>query len=366
MADLELIRPQQSINVSFGLKPAHNVLTSLLLLNMADTTSGFSDWVYDTVASLPPQRLWTNQIACNALHMTACPTEEREWPDFPAWIDYLAASDPFALRDRELEAMIGSIARCGGPTYDPAALLSDRRSYLAAVETYYELCHEKPLPDMTLYEDAHVLLNDPPQMLDAIVDHLRIMWHEVLEPAWQAALPILQESALALQKLDYSGLSFGAILQAVAERDLPGEWEDLEGSIRTLVFIPSAHIGPYLLMLRKPENGVAWIVIGARQPRGATVASPTLSRTELLMSLSALADDMRLQILKFIASEGEQGAQEVITHFDLSQSSASRHLRQLSATGYLIERRHDGAKRYQLNRERIDDTLNTLKAYLED
>ena len=49
---------------------------------------------------------------------------------------------------------------------------------------------------------------------------------------------------------------------------------------------------------------------------------------------------------------------------DLSQSAASRHLKQLSATGYLIERRCSGAKCYSLNRERVQDTMRAVEAFL--
>jgi DNA-binding transcriptional ArsR family regulator len=49
---------------------------------------------------------------------------------------------------------------------------------------------------------------------------------------------------------------------------------------------------------------------------------------------------------------------------DLSQSAVSRHLRQISAAGYITERWHDGSKCYRLNRERINDTLQALKRFL--
>jgi DNA-binding MarR family transcriptional regulator len=49
---------------------------------------------------------------------------------------------------------------------------------------------------------------------------------------------------------------------------------------------------------------------------------------------------------------------------ELSQSAVSRHLKQLSATGYLNERRCEGAKCYKLNPERIEDTLSAIAAFL--
>jgi DNA-binding transcriptional ArsR family regulator len=49
---------------------------------------------------------------------------------------------------------------------------------------------------------------------------------------------------------------------------------------------------------------------------------------------------------------------------DLSQSAASRHLLQLAATGYLATERREGAKFYQLNRDRIGDTFGALEKLL--
>ena len=54
----------------------------------------------------------------------------------------------------------------------------------------------------------------------------------------------------------------------------------------------------------------------------------------------------------------------MINLLDLSQSAASRHLKQLSATGYLIERRREGAKCYSLNPDRIEATLQALANFL--
>jgi DNA-binding MarR family transcriptional regulator len=50
---------------------------------------------------------------------------------------------------------------------------------------------------------------------------------------------------------------------------------------------------------------------------------------------------------------------------DLSQSTASRHLRQLSVTGYLTERRNEGAKVYRLNQDRINDTVDAIKGFVK-
>ena len=53
-----------------------------------------------------------------------------------------------------------------------------------------------------------------------------------------------------------------------------------------------------------------------------------------------------------------------MARLDVSQSAASRHLRQLSATGYLTERRRAGEKCYSLNRGRVSNTFHALDQFL--
>ncbi len=102
----------------------------------------------------------------------------------------------------------------------------------------------------------------------------------------------------------------------------------------------------------------------ARRPEGAASDVPDLSRTEILTRLDALADDNRLRILRMAVDAAEVRATEVITALDISQSAASRSLTQLTANGYLIERRRDGGKSYSLNPARIKDTLTATCRFL--
>jgi DNA-binding MarR family transcriptional regulator len=130
-----------------------------------------------------------------------------------------------------------------------------------------------------------------------------------------------------------------------------------------IVFVPSAHIGPYVSKFRFDDNTLG-IIFGARLPKGALIDAPDLSRHEILVRLTALADDNRLSILKYIAENGEQRSQDIMSALELSQSAASRHLKQLSATGYLSERRCEGAKCYRLNTARLEETLNATRSFL--
>jgi DNA-binding MarR family transcriptional regulator len=48
----------------------------------------------------------------------------------------------------------------------------------------------------------------------------------------------------------------------------------------------------------------------------------------------------------------------------LTQSATSRHLRQLSAAGYVVERRREGAKCYSLNRDRVTEMHHALEQFV--
>ena len=142
----------------------------------------------------------------------------------------------------------------------------------------------------------------------------------------------------------------------------PGKVLEWMKDIRRVVFVPSAHTGPYTTHLAA-EN-TAWVMFSARMPAGREQEAPDLSRAELLYRLSALAEDTRLRILADIRDQGELSSQDIIERLEVSQSTASRHLRQLSATGFLSERRTEAGKWYRLNPERIELTLQALRTYL--
>jgi DNA-binding transcriptional ArsR family regulator len=195
-----------------------------------------------------------------------------------------------------------------------------------------------------------------------IVDHMRWMWNEHLAVEWQRVEPMLRESVAAFDRLDFSNLTAYEAIRAVTTRDLRGQMDEKLSSIDTLVFVPSAHLGPYIVKIKR-ENEL-WVLFGARLPRGVEVPSSALSRSELLTRLNALADDTRLRILELLTQHEELCAQDIIEMTELSQSSVSRHLSQLAANGFITERRREVAKCYSLNTDRVMDTLRTLTSFM--
>jgi DNA-binding transcriptional ArsR family regulator len=354
----EIIALPKTLQVSFALEPALNASHGLELLDIAEQFSGLGEWVYRTAAALSPEQLRTNRLV-DALGAGIW-LEKESWPSFTAWLDDLAARDPYVVRDGALKSLCEDAAEILGeeiPT--PEQILADRDVYLSLIERIYCCKEKEEAYPRELYQEAHALINDPPAMHNLVVTHLRAMWDRFLAPEWERNLPMLQESVAAFQTLDFTGMSCAEVVRRVTGRDLEAECDKWQAEASRLVFIPSAHLGPYVATATLDDE--VRILFGARVPEGVAVSSPELSRSELLMRLSALADETRLRILELLADEDALSSPEIMEHLDLSQSAASRHLRQLAATGYLSVERREGAKFYRLNRERIDDTFGALK-----
>lgn len=355
MADRDFYLAPETVTVKVGLEPVHNVLNTLLLLSDTERQSGFSEWIVQTASSLSPERQHHNRLVIMGFLDAVMP--DKSWNSFPAYLDYLAAQTPSQLQERALH---WCEEKPDAP--DRQTLLNDRQVYLNYIENLYV---EKKMEsfDRTLYIEVHGLYNDPAAMKALAVSHLRGMWDEVLADEWQRNAPMLQEAVDAFQQLDYSGLTALEAIRLVTGRDMGMHWGEHALRFKQLIFVPSAHIGPYITSL-DDEKGTAWIVFGARVPKGVQVSSAALSRSELMVQLSALADDTRLRILELVRDHGELCAQDIITMLDLSQSSASRHLRQLTATGYLTERRQEVSKCYTLNMVRFDETVQAMRRFL--
>lgn len=357
--ELELFVAPGTTTFAVGLEPAHNLLNSLMLLTKADKLSGLDPWITRTAAALTEEQRHKNHLVLHGFYYALIP--ERRYPDFLSYVDDLAAQEPEALRDRVLDAYFHL-----PPKESSAALPDEKTAVLADKETYLHFLLDRfPVEtiDAALESEAYTYMVDPPAMQALIVSHLREMWEAVLLPEWRRVTPMLQSAVEAFRRVDLGGMPNMEAVRTVTGQDMEDCWDDSLEKAERIVFIPSAHVGPYLGRFK--SNGTLWLVFGARLPEGTSVVSPDLSRAEILVRLGALADDNRLRILKLVAEEGELSSKDIMLRLELSQSAASRHLTQLSATGYLLERRCEGAKCYALNGERIQDTLRAVSAFLE-
>jgi DNA-binding transcriptional ArsR family regulator len=338
-------------------------LDTLWTLSTPDSRFGFSPWIVQTAHDLPPDVQQTHRLVCSAL--LGGHSLRQQWPSFPAYLESLEAKPAEQLRDDNLDDLASQEWVCKDGL-DLRPHLHDETAFLQEAREHWERLQiesEKDIPfDQGSWQEAFRLYNDPPALKRLLVYHLWRMWDQVLHPNWQQTLPMLEETAAAYQQVDLSGMSALQVIWQVTGRDVAGMFH--EPWPPNLVLVPSTHIGPYVSEYQVGD-ATAHLVFGTRLPSSAlSRSSSTLSQAELLHRIEALADETRLQILNLLTEHEELYAQEIMEALKLGQSTTSRHMRQLIATGFVSERRQDVAKRYRLNPAQGEDTLHALRKLL--
>ncbi len=352
------------VNISFSTAPVCNIFESLGLLNSVDELSGLDPWIYETVARLPQHAMQTNHLldCAGAWHLVGHAGNDlinREFPEYLKWLEDQTPDDLRHIMTRWLVDIPGDETP---PTLE--AVYSDLDTMIGQVTKM--AAHKQTVKDHDFHPERFVevfpLLNDPVRLKAILLEHLHWMWDNILREEWERRQPQLTAVLEAYRQLDFQNLTALEAVRTITGRDLANtgwEWPQTD-----LVFIPSPHIGPYVGRFDMEGEKTGYIMFGVRQPPQTRSRSPELTRAELIPRLSALADDTRLQILEAVAQHDEICAQDIINLLDLTQSAASRNLRQLVATGYLVERRRETAKCYSINRERVDETMRALRRLL--
>ncbi|MBL8147807.1 MAG: winged helix-turn-helix transcriptional regulator [Anaerolineae bacterium] len=366
MLTRELVLAPQVVQVEFALVPALNALNSLHLTGQVERLSGLGEWVTQMAAVWTPAERRLNGLLDSGLALTisdALPMTQ--YPDFQAFLRDWNSMDPVVLRDRLLDFVLRmpfEFPECWTrdlPVPTASEVLASPQAYVAFMRSFDEM---DDLDEAEWVEYGR-LMADPPRLQREISAYLSHAW-EIggLREEWARSEPLLTEAVQAYQKQTYRNLTAMEAIRAVTGRDISlfSHWAIARAE--RAVFVPSPHMGPYLTGMLGEKT--LYVMFGARAPQGVSLASPDLSRAELLVRLNALADDTRLHILELLTRSEELCAQEIIEALSLSQSSASRHLSQLSASGFLIERRREVNKCYSLNRERADEVVRALSSFL--
>jgi len=358
--EAELVMTPKTTALQVEVEPALNVLNSLVLLSQVDKFSGLGEWINQTASEMEPSYWERHRVVVEGFYFALIP--QRSYASFENFIDDLAASEPVMLRDKVLNAYLCKASTEDCEYYQKDNWAATLQSENAFIEFMYAR-FERDQIDEEIERAAYQLLIDPPAMRDLIVTHLRFMWQEYMTEEWKRVLPAVKESVAAFQKADISSMSLAQAAHFVTGKEPDEKFEESVREAKKVIFVPNTHCGPYTLKYH--GDGIVWMTFGARVPEGMQSASPDLKRSDLLVRLAALADETRLRILDIIRERGEMCSQELIDRLEISQSSISRHLRQLTATGYLVERRTEAGKCFQLNSERIGETLQALDGFFE-
>jgi len=348
---------QKTIDIT--LSPTHNIFGSMIHLVKADEMPGIHEWITKVRQSITPEQLADTHLALIGLHYVVLPDDGQI--TFPAYINNLEKTDPILLRDKMLDVYlkIGEASESDNQSVDWTEILATPNNYINFLKSRF--------PDYTLDEGvekrAYEYVIDPPAMKDFIVKHMTWLWSTFFEAEWNRVEPILLESIRSFNNFDISSMSRIEAANFIIGQDVSeAKWCQHIDDKERIEFVPNPHNGPYITPIF--SNNTMYILFGARQPEGVDDRIPELDRTEIVSRLSALADNTRLHILQLTAERGEIRVQDILEDIELSQPSVSRYLTQLTSTGYLNERRENGAKVYSLNQDRIRKTLKAVSAFL--
>lgn len=361
--DRDYVLAPQVVSVGFSPAPVFAQAQSLMLLNEAEGLSGFGAWVEDTYAVLTPQQRRENIIVMEGGFTFVIHDLKRLFrhKTIAEYVDSLASEDANALVQRAAQQWHDKYEKhreeWDHPLPDAAQLLTDKSSFVA----FMNHAVERENAD-DIWEETFDLYQQPNVLVERIHHHIHDLWDHFLRDEWERALPMLQESLNAFQRLDYSNITLLDAIRTVTGRDMTSKLRDYEHTVEQVVFTPSPHLGPYIT--RYPDGETLRVMYGARLPRGVQGQSAAFSRAEVLVRMNALADDTRLRILEMLTRTDELCAQDIIETLGLSQSTVSRHLGQLTASGFLVERRRDVNKCYSLNTDRVVDTVRALTNFL--
>ncbi len=357
--ELEKIRIQKNL---VSLEPALNSFGSMLLVAAEEEEPGIHDWVMKTRARMSAEERARHKLVMIGFHYAVLP--QKAGATFEDYLLALDATPPSQIRERLLNAYaticMTEIAKAeAGKPVDWDKVLSSSKNYVSFLVQRFGEEHT----DREMETQAYQYVIDPLAMKQLITGHLRWFWENHLQAEWLRTRPMLEASARAFNQVDRAGKSRTEIVQFVTGKEVhESKWGNELLNAKELVFIPNAHFGPYMRATNIADT--LYIHFGAHLPEGSDVRVPELDRAEIVARLSALADDTRLNILQMIMERGEMRSQEIMEATNLSQPSVSRYLTQLTATGYLQERRQNGAKVYVLNRDRIEKTLKAVHAFL--
>ena len=246
------------------------------------------------------------------------------------------------------------------PTPEIHALLASEQ----ALADFYGLA-DKSEQEVALFRRTYGYLTDPAALRALVVGYLGRFWQAHLCDEWERVRPALEKAVDASKEIATAGMSHFEAIEAVTGRNLRGIYRaDVLGAYATLRFIPTAHSGPYILKFG--DNQELRIAFGAHRLRATAQHTAAADTTALVDRLKALGDETRLRIVQLLSARGELGTQEIIEELDLSKSAASRHLRQLYATGILDVRvDQDGIRKYyRLNSDLADEMQSMLSSLL--
>ncbi|MBN1954528.1 MAG: winged helix-turn-helix transcriptional regulator [Anaerolineae bacterium] len=351
MLEINLVQGKPTLEVEFRVSLASDMVHAMSLIISAPQYEGFDQWVYAQHAALPAD-LMIDMGAVLALLQKSADFSRwlyRALPDAPIHCDFsafVAGLGTLAAADWErfAAASLAGFARtCRGADGQPAQAppLHDAAAVRSFLEPHFDPQH---------IERAVHLLRDPAAFKACALSVVSRFWEQCYREEYRRSLPLMERSVAHHRRQNYQG-DLAAIFTAVTGRLLPEGNADDEG-IEKVIFIPSSHIGPYVLFRGRQALRPLMVLAYNCRPTAAPGDAPPPAVQDLFPPLKALADETRLQILAILDGQ-ELYAQQIVDRLDISQSAVSRHLQLMVAGGVLAVRKEESMKYFSVNRETL-------------
>ncbi|MBN2656796.1 MAG: winged helix-turn-helix transcriptional regulator [Spirochaetales bacterium] len=340
------------------LNPVLNILNSMIVLsNTAQDPGSFID------PGLTEEQKERAGLVFNGLHHAVIP--QHTFKDFPGYLEYLKHCDPLELQNNILTFYRERHDWKAGTMKD---LPTDEigRRILRSPDHFIDFLLESfdaDHIDRKIEREAFNYLKNPGEMQQIIVEFISGLWNGSFRKRWDA---VKDDLADFIGKTELSYLNKMPLLKAISLMTGSDIHEEkvafaLQNGYR-LSFIPNKDVGGiYSKML---SQGVLYIFFNPDTYEKRRLMAQLNSIDELARKIGAISDPGRLKILKYIANGKEACSQEIIKDLGFSQSAVSRHLKTLSDSGILTERRQVSAKYYRLNGEYLHNILHSLTGFL--
>lgn len=355
MSDFGQIPRQTIPTIRFESSPVHNMLCSLCLLNQ-DHLDHISPWVDEMLGRITEEEKAAAKKACEAGIFVA----DTSATDLAGFARELRERDPRWLTETQFAHLRQKAIRSLPPESVPGVdeLAASEETYLELVRRLTEAYDDEFNREAAAQEYAW--MTDSERFRDETATTIEHFWHAYLRDEWERVRDAVDDSVRALASERLQG-GLEDRLKFVTGRDyIPEMWLGMLRDAREIVYVPSVHIGPYMILF--DFDGSRAVIVGrAHIPEGSRIHSARLDHSELLMRLDALSDSTRLRILELAAKDGTITTQQIMDALELSQSSASRHLSQLAATGLLTVDGSERTKRYGVNPRRVDGVCTALR-----
>jgi len=341
------------VSSAVEVESVHHLLTAMSLLTSPYLNEDNEPWLSNIAAKLSDEQRRTNRIIFEWLGLALLPNA-----NYTTFTSFLTALDTTSPTDIVNRTVAGWQDVASSKDESPEKLLTDKTRFIKfATDTNPDLANAREL-----LTEVHQLLAEPSALHSLITTHLRLLWETYFAGEWQKKRAAMIYCAEELNARTWPTESANALLQAFIRGAIPDAILAQLAGIRQIKIVPSPYIRLYASRFEQPDT--LWVFMLADFWQLPMRTEP-VKRGEIKGPASALADDTRLQILELLAAHGELRAQAIIAQMDTSQSTISRHLKQLSSAGFIDEKRADGAnKLYRLNHNRASEFAYSLSTLL--